>query len=173
MKLVWLILFVFVTGCAATQDRFCNLIEPDSYLLVSIARCETIQVSFDDAAETDFSALDAYDWVPPEAAASGDSEGQDDNQLHEWVTTAVDAGLVKRGFNRDSRAPDFLVDYDAPAKSQGTLTLVILLPGHRQPIWRGTANDKAYPARNPDVQEERIRMAVVRLLEQFPPDHSR
>ena len=172
MKLVWLILFVFVTGCAATQDRFCSLIEPDSYLLVSIARCETIQVSFDYVAEADFSVLDAYDWLPAEAAASSESGRQDDNQLHEWVTTAVDAGLMKRGFNRDSRAPDFLVDYGASAKSQGTLTLAILLPGNRQLIWRGTANDKAYPARNQGAQEQRIRTAVGRLLEQFPPAHS-
>jgi hypothetical protein len=172
VKLVWLILFVFVTGCAATQDRFCSLIEPDSYLLVSIARCETIQVSFDYVAEADFSVLDAYDWLPAEAAASSESGRQDDNQLHEWVTAAVDAGLMKRGFNRDSRAPDFLVDYGASAKSQGTLTLAILLPGNRQLIWRGTANDKAYPARNQGAQEQRIRTAVGRLLEQFPPAHS-
>jgi hypothetical protein len=166
---VWLILFVFVTGCAATQDKFCSLVDPDSYLLVSIARCETIQVSFDYEADAGFSALDSYAWMPVQAVTPGDSGIQGDSQLHAWVTDAVDAKLAQQGFRLDREAPDFLVSYDAPVDKQGKLSLVFTLADSQRLIWRGTANDKAYPARNPDAQEERVRTAVGMLLEQFPP----
>ena len=171
MRLVWLILFVFVTGCAATQDRFCSLVDADSYVLVSIARCETLQVSFDYEVGDGFSALDSYAWKPVQAATPGDSVIQSDNQLHEWVTDAVDVKLAQRGFRLDRDAPDFLVSYDAPVDMQGTLSLVFTLADSPRTIWRATAHDKAYPARNADAQEQRIRTAVGRLLEQFPQQH--
>lgn len=171
MRLVWLILFVFVTGCAATQDRFCSLVDADSYVLVSIARCETLQVSFDYEVGNGFSALDSYAWKPVQAATPGDSVIQSDNQLHEWVTDAVDVKLAQRGFRLDRDAPDFLVSYDAPVDMQGTLSLVFTLADSPRTIWRATAHDKAYPARNADAQEQRIRTAVGRLLEQFPQQH--
>ena len=171
MRLVWLILFVFVTGCAATQDRFCSLVDADSYVLVSIARCETLQVSFDYEVGNGFSALDSYAWKPVQAATPGDSVIQSDNQLHEWVTDAVDVKLAQRGFRLDRDAPDFLVSYDAPVDMQGTLSLVFTLADSPRTIWRATAYDKAYPARNADAQEQRIRTAVGRLLEQFPQQH--
>jgi hypothetical protein len=166
-----LILFVFVTGCAATQDRFCSLVDADSYVLVSIARCETLQVSFDYEVGNGFSALDSYAWKPVQAATPGDSVIQSDNQLHEWVTDAVDVKLAQRGFRLDRDAPDFLVSYDAPVDMQGTLSLVFTLADSPRTIWRATAHDKAYPARNADAQEQRIRTAVGRLLEQFPQQH--
>ena len=171
MRLVWLIVSVFVTGCAATQDRFCSLIDADSYVLVSIARCETLQVSFDYEAGYAFSALDSYAWKPVQAATPGDSVIQSDNQLHEWVTDAVDVKLAQRGFRLDRDAPDFLVSYDAPVDMQGTLSLVFTLADSPRTIWRATAHDKAYPASNADAQEQRIRTAVGRLLEQFPQQH--
>jgi len=171
VRLVWLVLFVFVTGCAATQDRFCSLVDADSYVLVSIARCETLQVSFDYEVGNGFSALDSYAWKPVQAATPGDSVIQSDNQLHEWVTDAVDVKLAQRGFRLDRDAPDFLVSYDAPVDMQGTLSLVFTLADSPRTIWRATAHDKAYPARNADAQEQRIRTAVGRLLEQFPQQH--
>ena len=172
MRFVWLIVSVFVTGCAATQDRFCSLVDADSYVLVSIARCETLQVSFEYEADTVFAALDSYAWMPAQAATPGDSVIQSDNQFHEWVTDAVDVTLAQQGFRLDRDAPDFLVSYDAPVDMQGTLSLVFTLADGRRSIWRGTAHDKAYPASNADAQEQRIRTAVGRLLEQFPPQHS-
>jgi hypothetical protein len=172
-KYVWLLSVIVITGCAATQDKFCSLIEPDSYVLVSIARCETLQVSFDYDAEAGFSALDSYAWMPVQAATPGDSGILGDSQLHAWVTDAVDAKLAQQGFRLDRKAPDFLVSYEAPVDMQGKLSLAVVLAGSQRFIWRGTANDKAYPARNLDAREERIRTAVGRLLEQFPPSRSK
>ena len=171
MKLVWLILFVFVTGCAATQDRFCSLVDADSYVLIAIARCETLRASFDYEAGYAFSVLDAYAWMPVQAATTDDAGKQGDSQLHAWVTNAVDVTLAQRGFRLNRDAPDFLVSYDAPLVGQGGLSLVFTLADSQQSIWRGTVYDMAYPARNADAQEQRIRTAVGRLLEQFPQQH--
>ena len=88
------------------------------------------------------------------------------------MTDAVDVTLAQQGFRLDRDAPDFLVSYDAPVDMQGKLSLVFELADSQRFIWRGTANDQAYPASNPDVQEERIRTSVGRLIEQFPPAHS-
>jgi len=159
-RYVVLLSIIFITGCAATQDRFCGLVEQDSYFLVSIARCETLQVSFDYDAEAGFSSLNAYAWMPPV---------QDNDQVQALVTDAVDAKLAQRGFRLAGETPDFLVSFYAPAEVQGELSLVFVLAENQQFLWRGTAKDKAYPARNPEEQELRIRTAVGRLLEQFPP----
>jgi len=170
IRVGWLLAAIVITGCTATQDRFCSLVDADSYVLVSIARCETLQVSFDFEADTGFSALDSYAWMPVHAATPDESGIQGDSQLHAWVTDAVDVKLAQRGFRLDREAPDFLVSYDAPLDKRG-LSLVFALADSRRFIWRGTAHDKAYPARNAVAHEQRIRTAVDRLLEQFPPQH--
>jgi hypothetical protein len=92
--------------------------------------------------------------------------------LQVWVTDAVDAKLVQQGFKLDNKAPDFLVSFNAPVDSQGELSLVFVLANNQRFLWRGTANDNAYPARNPNARELPVRMAVGRLFEQFPPSHS-
>jgi hypothetical protein len=171
-KYIALLPVIIITGCAATQDTFCGLVDQDSYFLVSIARCETLQVSFDYDADASFSSLESYTWMPVQAGSPADTGEQSDSQLQVWVTDAVDAKLVQQGFRLDNKAPDFLVSFNAPVDTQGELSLVFVLANNQQFLWRGTANDNAYPARNPDARELRVRMAVGRLLEQFPPSHS-
>jgi Domain of unknown function (DUF4136) len=171
-RYVVLLSVIFITGCAATQDRFCGLVEQDSYFLVSVARCETLQVSFDYDADTRFPSLDTYAWMPVQAGSLADSGEQSDGELHAWVTDAVDAKLVQQGFRLDTQAPDFLVSFNIPADTRGELSLAFVLANNQQFLWRGTAVDSGYPARNPDARELRIRMAVGRLLEQFPPSNS-
>ena len=145
------------------------MIDADSYVLVSLARCETLQLSFDFEADTDFSGLDAYAWVPAKAGSPDETETLGDTQAHAWVTDAVDAELARKGYRLDRDAPDFLVTFEASLDRQSTLSLLFTLAGSQRFLWRGTAHDKAYPARNPTAEEKRIRTAVGRLLEQFPP----
>jgi hypothetical protein len=163
---VILLTATLISGCAV-QDMFCNLIEPDSYALVSVAQCQTIQVSFEYDAGTDFSRFQSYDWLPVEQthpAGSADPSGL----LDHWVTEAVDARLAEQGLRRDGEAPDFLVSYEAPIENRGTLTLAFIHADSRQLIWRGESRDEGYPARNPTAWEGRIRLAVDKLLAQFP-----
>lgn len=169
LRFGWLLALAVITGCTATQDKFCSLVDPDSYVLVSLARCETLQLSFDYEADMDFSALDAYAWMPAQAGAPDDSETQGDSQGHAWVIDAVDTELARKGYRLDRDAPDFLVSFEASLERQSTLSLLFTLADSQRFLWRGTAHDKAYPARNPAAEEKRIRTAVGRLLEQFPP----
>ncbi|MGB7934967.1 MAG: DUF4136 domain-containing protein [Gammaproteobacteria bacterium] len=151
------------------QGMLCSLVEPDSYVLVSIAGCKTMRASFDYDEDADFSQLHSYAWMPAEQSTSGGSEIQHDSQLNEWLTHYLDTKLSEKGFRLDHMAPDFLVNYDVPVKMRGTLTLTFIHTDSQQLIWRGTVDDEAYPARNPDAWEMRIRTAVDMLLDQFPP----
>jgi len=168
-RYAWLLAITSVTGCASLQDKFCNVIEPDSYVLVSVANCETMQVAFDYSAETDFSALGSYDWMSLPHTRSEDPGNQDDSQVYGWVTDAVNTKLAVQGFRPDREAPDFLVSYDVPVEMRGTMTLTMSHADSGEVLWRGTANDEAYRARSPEAWERRIRTAVDRLLGQFPP----
>jgi len=148
---------------------FCNMIEPDSYVLVSMAGCQTMWVSFDYDTDAGFSLLESYDWMPVQQTRPGDSETRSESELNEWVTDAVDTKLAEQGFRQDREAPDFMVSYEVPVEMQGTLSLEFTHAVTRQFIWRGQSSDEAYPARNPAAWKERIITAVDMLLEQFPP----
>lgn len=168
-RYAWLLAVTLVSGCTSMQNGFCNLIDSDSYLFVSVAGCSTMHISFDYDKSTDFSALGSYDWMPSQYSGAGHPENQGNSPLHEWVTGTVDAKLADKGFRSDPEAPDFLVRYDVPVEMQGTLTLTFFQNGNLQQIWRGESNDEAYPARNQEAWETRIRTAAGRLLELFPP----
>lgn len=168
-RYAWFPALVLVSGCASIQDGFCNLIDSDSYLLVSVAGCPTMHVSVDYDKDTDFSALGSYAWMPSPYSGAGYPENQGDSPLHEWVTGTVDAKLTDKRFRPDPEAPDFLVRYNVPVEMQGTLTLTFFQAGNLQQIWRGESSDEAYPARNQEDWETRIRSAADRLLDLFPP----
>jgi hypothetical protein len=168
-RYVWLLPIIFITGCASTQNLVCGLVQPDSYVLVSIAGCQTMRTSFDYDPDADFSLLDSYAWTPAGHSLTDGPVIQHDGQLNEWLTHYIDAKLSEKGFRLDDTAPDFLVNYDVPVKMRGTLTLTFLHADGQQLIWRGTVDDAAHPARNPDAWETRIRTAVDMLLDEFPP----
>jgi len=168
-RCLWLLPVIFITGCASMHTMVCNLVEPDSYVLVSIVRCQTMHASFDYDSDADFSVLESYAWMPAEHSLTDDPGIRHDGRLNEWLTHYIDAKLSEKGFRLDHTAPDFLVNYDVPVKMRGTLTLTFLHADGEQLIWRGTVDDEAYPARNPDAWETRIRTAVDMLLDRFPP----
>jgi hypothetical protein len=172
-RFAWLLALLVATGCTSTQDRFCSMIDPDSYVLVSLAGCETLQLSFDFEEDMDFSVLDAYAWMPNQAGAPDDSETPGDSRAHAWVIDAVDAELARKGYRLDRDAPDFLVSFEASLDRQSTLSLLFTRADSQRILWQGTAHDRAYPARNPAAEEKRIQTAVGRLLEQFPPQPAR
>jgi hypothetical protein len=51
----------------------------------------------------------------------------------------------------------------------GTLILDVAHAADRQLIWRGTASDEVYPDNSAEAREKRVRHAVQKILEQFPP----
>lgn len=52
---------------------------------------------------------------------------------------------------------------------EGTLVLDVVTPGERHLIWRGAARDEVHFKSTPEESEARIREAVARMLERFPP----
>ena len=53
--------------------------------------------------------------------------------------------------------------------AQGTLMIDIVLPRERRLVWRGTAQARVHESRTPEQRTERVREAVAKILEQFPP----
>ena len=51
----------------------------------------------------------------------------------------------------------------------GTLIVDVVRAADRQLIWRGTASDEVYPDNSTEAREKRVREAVRKILEQFPP----
>ncbi len=171
-RYLWLLALTLLTGCTSIQYRFCNLVESDSYVLVSVAGCQTMQVSIDYDADTDLSTLRTYRWMPREQARSGDPEGPGGSEIHRFIKVTVDEKLASQGLRQNPDAPDFLVNYDLPSEMQGTLSLTFVHAGSRQILWRGMTDDEAYPARSQYAWEKRVRTALDKLLGQFPPDNN-
>lgn len=168
-RYAWLPVVISVSGCASMQDTLCDLIEPDSYVLTSVVRCQTMQVSIDYDKQVDFAALTSYAWIQSQPVRSANAAVEADSQLRQWVTDAVDAQLADKGFKLDQAAPDFLASYASPFDKRGTLTLTFVRADNRHSIWRGKTTDQAHLARNMAAWKTRIRTAVNLLLEEFPP----
>jgi hypothetical protein len=168
-KYGWLLPVILVTGCASVQDTFCDMIEPDSYVLVSVADCQTMRTSTHYDRDTDFSLLKSYAWLPEEDAGTAGSPTRHGGQPHLWVMVSTDSYLNAKGFRLTETQPDFLVSHQVPSEMLGSMTLSVIHARSQHLIWRGIVVDEGYPARNPDAWKERIRMAVAKLLERFPP----
>jgi hypothetical protein len=52
---------------------------------------------------------------------------------------------------------------------QGTLIIDVVRASDKQLIWRGTASDEVYPDSSMQAREKRIREAVDKILDLFPP----
>jgi hypothetical protein len=51
----------------------------------------------------------------------------------------------------------------------GTLVIDFIDPGTRQLVWRGTAQSRLRDSSTPEQREQRVREAVDRILEKYPP----
>lgn len=187
--------------------RFCSFL-----LIISLAGCSSMQVSWDYDADADFSGLHTYNWLPAPKVKSGDPKVQYNSLLESRVKTAVEEQLSQKEFERVEDAPDFLVTYHAAVNDKvsvtylndlygygsswstgyhyrrhvggytarssevlvseyqlGTLIIDIVRADSKQLIWRGSASDEVQPDNSPEVRVKRIREAVQKILEQFPP----
>lgn len=156
-------------GCTSIQNKLCNLVDQDSYVVVSVVGCQTIELSALFNADVDFSRLQSYAWSPAGESSTGAAASTADQLVNDWVTSAVDAKLAAKGFKQTTGTPDFLVSYTVPEENRATLTLTFADPNNRQRIWQGKAVDSAYPARNTISWELRLRAALDKLLEKFTP----
>ena len=92
---------ILSSGCASLQDLSYGMIEPDTYILVSVANCQTTQISVDYGADAGFADLKSYAWILEEHAGSTDTGTRASRQPHAWVADSVNAALAAKGFRLD------------------------------------------------------------------------
>ena len=164
---------------------------------VNLAGCSTMRVSTDYDANANFSGPKTYDWQWGQPKRTGDPR-IDNALLDKRIRRAVDDELKAKGFVRDtSGAATYLVFYhaaiskelsvtqvndyygyhsswrggyvDVDSYDKGTIVLDIVEARSRQMIWRAWAEDTIEEGRTPEQREAKIREAVHKMLEHFPP----
>ena len=165
-------------------------------LILGGAGCSSVSVSTDYDPQTDFSRLKTYDWMPGRPPLGSDT------LTSSRIQRAVDDGLRARGYVKASR-PDFHVAYqvsvgqrvesipssdyaygwrrsysmsggtEVRTYDEGTLILDVVDPASKTLLWRGTARSVVEPGLMPEEREAKIREAVEKLLEEFPPGGAR
>jgi hypothetical protein len=53
---------------------------------------------------------------------------------------------------------------------EGTLLIDVLEPGSQRLLWRGVGRAEVHRISDPAKREERLREAVAKILERFPPE---
>jgi hypothetical protein len=121
-----------------------------------------------------------YDWLPVKKEDSGDPHA-DNPHLHKLVRETVETHLAASGFTRTaSGTPDFWIDYGIAREEkgdlvgqtyvyhEGSLILRVVNPETGKLVWHGSARAKMDKSLPPAQREQRINMAVERLVERFP-----
>ena len=125
---------------------------------------------------------DSYAWSgrPP---AGRITEKSPDGSATDFVRNRVNKTLAPRGFSMTEPAKaDFLLksiltrgistdrtSAHGSTYRSGTLVLEVLDPKTRKLIWRAIAYARLNDADPPDLRRERIRIAIARLMQTFPP----
>ena len=121
-----------------------------------------------------------YDWLPVKKEETGDPHA-DNPHVHKLVRETVETHLAASGFTkRASGTPDFWIDYGIAREEkgdlvgqtdvyhEGSLILRVIHPETGKLIWHGSARAKIDKSLPPAKREQRINMAVERLVERFP-----
>lgn len=168
-------------------------------LLLLVAACSSLSVSsdYDRSMLASFPAYETYSWLEQEGDFVVDGTRVSDDIVAGRIRSAVDDELARKGYRLDiSGTPDFLVGYhvalqgkmdvttvddyygygwrgtdtDVYEYTEGTLVLDFIDAGKEALVWRGTAQAEVKQDQSPEKREERIRAAVHKILERFPPE---
>ena len=166
-------------------------------VVVLLNGCSSMRITSDYDPQTNFAGLRTFDWLSREQQPTGDPR-VDNSLIDTRIRRAVEAQLDSNGFQkRDRKKPDFLVTYHAFLDTkldfsrtnersryggrerggqvyvrqyeQGTLMLDVIHPTTKELMWRGIAEAVVNPYSTPEKSEKKIREAVRRILERFPP----
>lgn len=80
-------------------------------LMILIAGCSTMQISYDYDPKANFTGLKTYDWLKEPQKPTGDPRIDGNTILENRIHEAVDSALEARGFTKVPNNPDFLVAY--------------------------------------------------------------
>ena len=158
--------------------------------------CSTIQVTTEYDRSARFDGLSSYAWAPQSETERTDPL-LIGTPLDSRIRTAVDVELAKRGYRPVAGGtPDFLVAYHAALArkidlssmrrgagrrvgyadpmtrtyDEGTLLIDVLEPGSQRLLWRGVGRAEVHRISDPAKREQRLREAVAKILERFPPE---
>jgi hypothetical protein len=164
--------------------------------LVGCASTPALRVSAERSAAADFSSYRTYRWAsaPPEVSLERALSGRD---LLDWrIRNGIESQLATRGYQQvQSGTADIIVAYhldlrekntssvgdyityrqsggqEGPQEAyvfgyqEGTLVIEAVDGVTRRLVWRSAAG----PLLNPEVQQGKVRDAVQRMMERFPP----
>lgn len=161
---------------------------------LSIASCSSISVTQDFDPSTDFSTLRTYSWYGNVQGVDQLTAQRIvravDNELNARGYRKLDSGTPDFQVNAlasvqqkiDVRPTTVSVGYgwgrgymgmstgnQVSTYDEGTLVLDLVAPSTKSLLWRGTAKAAVDPNRTPEEREARVREAVHKILEQFPP----
>ena len=163
-------------------------------LAIGLGGCNTFSVRTDYDDEADFATLSSFAWVDPPDDAQA-SPFADNGLLRKRIRQAVAEVLNAKGYREAAETDaDFLVTFHVTIENrvrtyghygypyygrgwgrgpsytasfkEGTLILDLMLAEERRLIWRGWRSN-AVPT--PDTEGPKIRLAVEKILERFPP----
>jgi hypothetical protein len=158
-----------------------------------LSSCSSISVSDDYDESFDFGALKTWSWHPS-VASSGGEQGIV-TLTDARIRSAIEGELASRGYPQAANGASFLVAYHATVAQkveagaepygygwrsaymaptvmtyeEGTLLVDFIDPRSKAMVWRGTASAVVDASDSAEKREERIREAVRKVLERFPP----
>jgi hypothetical protein len=131
-------------------------------------------VLYDYNVNYDFNKLRTYAWQPvPEALKA-------DKFVVERIISAVDAQLQAKGYRNVVSAPDFQIalfgialekldSWNYVVYEEGRLKLSFYEKQSGELIWWGETRARLKPDSLPEEKDQRVKDAVGRILEKFPP----
>jgi hypothetical protein len=182
----WLMLFPLLAGCtsilvSADYDPQADFSALHSYDWLPAPRVESGEPEIQYDSLLGSRIRDAVDEQLQHKGFTPDADGADflvtynvaiDQRVS--VTYLDDLYGYRRGPGWYSSRPYRYADFPGPGMmateyKQGTLILDVVRASDKQLLWRGTATAEIQPQSSPEAREKRVREAVQKILEQFPP----
>jgi hypothetical protein len=168
------------------------------FLVMGVAACSTMRISYDYDPQTDFSNRKTFGWYPVPG------QEQEDELVIKQVKSEVNQQLESKGLKWEPEKPDFMIvihggkvskvdivdwgySYGGPGRygrygpystsrridvheyEEGSLILDFVNAESKELIWRGTATDALEPNDTPDERRKQIHEAVTKILRKYPP----
>lgn len=166
-------------------------------VLAMVACAPTLAVQSDFDRTASFDNLRTFAWAPAPNRTARDSRGSNP-LLADRIRDSIEASMQARGFRKaDGGTPDMLIAYYAAIETkldvdevdqlygwrgrwtltttevreyeQGTLVIDIADARTNRAVWRGWGEGVVNRSTNPETNQQRLRDAVDRILEAFPP----
>lgn len=83
----------------------------------ALTGCSSMEIQSDFDRDADFSGYRTWNWVPEKAPPTGDRR-VDDPKVRESLEEIIEAKFLERGYERNTKSPDFYVNYFAALRDE-------------------------------------------------------